>query len=147
MGCRWYGDWARTAWATRRLRGDGPNTPLHYNRTSAAVKEKAGYDLAMPRAGDTRAADLRERIARNLGLARDYRGKTQAELAAAAGVSLDGYRPWEQGGRAPDAGILGVLADELEIAPGDLYLEHPPTAWLKAAARRAADEDSDQPAK
>lgn len=132
MGSDWNGAWTGLARLRALENGSEPSPVIEsesYNRPSALVKCAVGYSGVMPRPGDQRAVEIREILARNLGAIRRYREMTQSVLAAEAGMTVDTLRGYEQGKRAPDSAILGVLAEVLRVAPGDFFLEEPPHAW------------------
>ena len=63
----------------------------------------------------------------NLRNARLHINKTQAEVARAVGVSLPGYRLWEQGGAQPNYKNEKRLRDYFEKTGGSLDANSKPT--------------------
>jgi transcriptional regulator with XRE-family HTH domain len=60
------------------------------------------------------------RVAAALRTLRRSRGLTQRQVAENWGISLDGYRPWEQGKRRLRVSQLGDVAKALTVSEGDL---------------------------
>lgn len=67
-----------------------------------------------------RVTDEGRRLAAVLKQIRHERGLTQAQVAEAWGMSVDGYRPYEAGRRQLRTSALHGLAGALGISPSDL---------------------------
>ncbi|HEX3920412.1 MAG TPA: helix-turn-helix transcriptional regulator [Caulobacteraceae bacterium] len=61
-------------------------------------------------------------VAENLRRFRRERGKTQEQLALDAGVALRYVGMVERGETSASVGMLGKLADALDVRPGDFFL-------------------------
>jgi transcriptional regulator with XRE-family HTH domain len=63
---------------------------------------------------------LAEQFGRNLFMARRRAGLSQAGLARAAGMSIDGVHKLERGRRSPRLDTIWRLAEVLEVKPSEL---------------------------
>jgi transcriptional regulator with XRE-family HTH domain len=63
---------------------------------------------------------LAEDFTRNLFMARRRAGLTQAQLAERSGLSIDAVHKLERGRRSPLLPTIAVLAEALEVEPGEL---------------------------
>lgn len=75
-------------------------------------------------------------IAHNLRRLRSYRGLTQANLAAAAKLSIQAYRNLEAARSQPRAQSLMALAQALSVSVGELLEEAPELPQVRFRARK-----------
>ena len=61
------------------------------------------------------------RFSKNLRIARKLRRVTQAELAAAVGVSRNTVSSWENGVTEPNLTALKTISDYLDVSLDDLF--------------------------
>ena len=62
-----------------------------------------------------------KRFSKNLRIARKLRRVTQAELAAAVGVSRNTVSSWENGVTEPNLTALKAISDYLDVSLDDLF--------------------------
>ena len=62
-----------------------------------------------------------KRCSKNLRIARKLRRVTQAELAAAVGVSRNTVSSWENGVTEPNLTALKTISDYLDVSLDDLF--------------------------